>query len=186
VSGGSPAHATPDGGARIERLDADAYTAAIPELAGLIVDAVAGGAGVNFMDGVTLDEAAAWWEARRGDVADGSIIPFVARAADGRIVGSTILILSRNPNSPHRAEIGKVLVHHEARRGGVGRRLMTSAETTAKADGRWLLILDTATGSAADTFYRNLGWQVLGIMPNHAYLPDGRLSETTYFWKELR
>jgi GNAT superfamily N-acetyltransferase len=108
------------------------------------------------------------------------------RRRPGRIVGSTLLIRSRNANSPHRAEIGKVIVHRSARRRGLGRALMAAAEARARADGRWLLILDTEAGSAADALYRSLGWQVLGTMPNHAYRSDGVLAPTTYFWKDLR
>jgi GNAT superfamily N-acetyltransferase len=173
----------------IEELDPEAYRAAIPGLAALIVDAVAGGASVNFMAGVTVSEAAAWWMARISDVADGTTSVFVAREHSGgaaRIVGSTILIRSANRNSPHRAEVGKVLVHRSARRRGLGRALMAAAEARAAADGRWLLILDTEAGSGADEFYRSLGWQVLGTMPNHAYRSDGILAPTTYFWKDLR
>lgn len=170
----------------IVALDAAGYTAAIPALAALIVDAVASGAGVHFMDGVTLDEAAAWWAERLPQIADGTVTALVAREPDGTIVGSTLLFRSRNPNSPHRAEIGKVLVRTDARRRGLGRALMEAAETRALADGRWLLILDTVAGSPADEMYRALGWQVLGTMPNHAYRPDGVLSDTTYFWKDLR
>jgi GNAT superfamily N-acetyltransferase len=173
-------------------LDPGAYVASIPGLAALIVDAVAGGASVNFLAGVTHDEAAAWWSARIPDVADGTTTAFVALAAaddgaaDPTIVGSTLLVRSRSQNSPHRAEIGKVLVHRATRRRGVGRALMAAAEDHARAEGRWLLILDTQAGSAADTFYRGLGWQVLGTMPNHAYRSDGVLAPTTYFWKDLR
>jgi GNAT superfamily N-acetyltransferase len=177
----------------IEDLDPDDYAAAIPGLAALTVDAVEGGASVNFLAGVTREEAAAWWAARTDAVRDGTISVFVARSdrAGGgsqapAIVGSTILIRSRNANSPHRAEIGKVLVHRTARRRGLGRALMAAAEARAVADGRWLLILDAEAGSAADTFYRALGWQVLGTMPNHAYRSDGVLAPTTYFWKDLR
>jgi len=171
----------------IKALDPDAYEAAIPGLAALTVDAIAGGASVNFMAGVTEAEAAAWWAARIPDVADGTITAFGARDPETcTIVGSTILIRSRNTNAPHRAEIGKVLVHRSVRRRGFGRALMEAAESRARADGRWLLILDTEAGSAADTFYRTLGWQVLGTMPNHAYRSDGRLAPTTYFWKDLR
>jgi GNAT superfamily N-acetyltransferase len=185
-------------------LDPDAYVAAIPGLAALIVDAVAGGASVNFLASVTPEEAAAWWSARIPDIADGTTTAFVAldRAAAGAagaagaawaagaaapaIIGSTLLVRSRNQNSPHRAEIGKVLVHRSARRAGVGRALMTAAEDHARGDGRWLLILDTEAGSAADTFYRALGWRVLGTMPNHAYRSDGVLAPTSFFWKDLR
>lgn len=170
----------------IERLDAAAYEATIPDLAELVLDAVDGGAGVNFMAGVSTDEAAGWWRDRVAQVADGTITPFVARDPDGRIVGSTLLIRSRNPNSTHRAEIGKVLVLRRARRQGLGRTLMEAAETQARADGRWLLILDTVTDSAADALYRSMGWHELGTMPDHSRLPDGELSPTTYFWKDLR
>ena len=181
------------GGVVVVELDGAEFAATIPLLALLIVDAVDGGASVNFMAGVTVAEAAAWWTARIPDVADGTISVFVAqdaaageRTGDAAIVGSTILIRSRNANSPHRAEIGKVLVHRSARRRGLGRALMVAAEARAKADGRWLLILDTEAGSDADLFYRSLGWQELGTMPNHAYRSDGRLAPTTYFWKDLR
>jgi GNAT superfamily N-acetyltransferase len=171
----------------IEALEEGAYEAAIPELAALLVDAVEGGASVNFLAGVTLDEAATWWAERIPLVADGTITAFVARdGATGRIGGSTILIRSRNANSPHRAEVGKVIVHRAARRRGLGRALMAVVEAHALAEGRWLLILDTEAGSAADALYRALGWHALGTMPNHAYRSDGRLSDTTYFWKDLR
>ena len=166
-------------------LDADGYRAAIPALAALVVDAVAGGAGVNFLDGVTLDEAGAWWTKRVDDVADGTVSAFVARDA-GAIVGSVLLIRSVNANSPHRAEIGKVLVLRSHRRRGIARALMDAAEARARADGRWMLMLDTVTGSAADQLYRALGWTELGIMPNHALLPDGTPAATTFFWKDLR
>ena len=176
----------------IVALDIDGYVAAIPGLAALILDSVASGASVNFMAGVSLEEAAAWWAERIPQVADGTITTFVARTPAAReagrdvIIGSTILIRSRNQNSPHRAEIGKVLVHRSARRRGLGRALMEAAEARAREDGRWLLILDTEAGSDADAFYRSLGWQVLGTMPNHAYRSDGVLAPTTYFWKDLR
>jgi GNAT superfamily N-acetyltransferase len=171
--------------ALIRELDADAYRAAIPELARLVVDAVASGAGVNFLAGVTIDEAAAWWTARIDQVADGRITAFVAvdRSA---IVGSVLLIRSPNANSPHRAEIGKVLVLRSHRRRGIARELMTAAEDRARSDGRWMLMLDTVTGSAADALYRATGWNELGVMPNHGLLPDGTPAATTFFWKDLR
>jgi GNAT superfamily N-acetyltransferase len=176
----------------IEALDPDAYVAAIPGRAALVVDAVEGGASVNFLAGVTLAQAAAWWSDRIPEIVAGTTTAFVVIEPDGTalgsgpIVGTTLLIRSRNQNSPHRAEIGKVLVHHSARRRGLGRALMEAAEARAGADGRWLLVLDTEAGSAADAFYRSLGWQELGTMPNHAYRSDGVLAPTTYFWKDLR
>jgi GNAT superfamily N-acetyltransferase len=176
--------------ATIRELDADEYRAAIPGLAALIVDAVDSGAGVNFLAGVTQEEAAGWWSDRFDLVRRGVISAFVALDGDTidgeTIVGSTLLIRSTNPNSPHRAEIGKVLVLRSARRRGIATALMDAAEARARADGRWMLLLDTVTGSAADTFYRVTGWNELGIMPNHALTPDGTPTATTFFWKDLR
>ena len=171
----------------IEVLDAAGYKAAIPALTELLVDAVEGGASVNFLAGVTKEQAAAWWSERIPQVADGTVTAFVAtERGTGTLLGSTILIRSRNPNAPHRAEIGKVIVRRTARRRGLGRALMAAAEERARADGRWLLILDTEAGSAADELYRSLGWRVLVTMPNHAYKSTGVLAPTTYFWKDLR
>ncbi len=170
----------------VETLDAARYEASIPELAGLIVDAVASGAGVNFLAGVTTDEAAAWWRKRLPDVADGTTTAFVATDDDGRIVGSTLLVRSPNANSPNRASIGKVIVHSSARRRGIAHALMTAAEERARADGRWLLVLDTVSGSDADRLYRTLGWTEFGTVPDYGLLPDRTPAAATFFWKDVR
>jgi GNAT superfamily N-acetyltransferase len=170
----------------VEVLDPTAYETALDGLAELLVDAVEHGAGVNFMAGVTADETRAWWLARRDGVVAGSVVPVVAFDEGGRVVGSTVLLYAWNPNSPHRGEISKVIVHSAARRQGLGRQLMEAAEARSLADGRWLLTLDTVTGSEADAFYRSLGWHEVGVVPDFALMPDGTLTPTTYFWKDLR
>ncbi len=170
---------------RIEALSAADYEAAIPGLAALLVDAVDGGASVNFLAGVDETAAAGWWRGRVAAVADGTVSPFVAFDGE-RVVGSVLLIRSWNPNSPHRAEIAKVIVHRSARRRGIAAALMAAAETLARAEGRWLLVLDTETGSGAEAFYRSTGWHEAGTIPNYALLTDGTLSPATWFWKDLR
>ena len=104
---------------------------------------------------------------------DGTVVPIVAFDDDGRVVGSTVLLYAWNPNSPHRGEIGKVIVHSSARRRGLGRAADGGRGDRARADGRWLLILDTVTGSDADAFYRSLGWNEVGVVPDFALMPDG-------------
>ena len=42
------------------------------------------------------------------------------------------------------------------------------------------------TGSAADAFYRSLGWHETGVVPNYALNPDGQPWAATFFWKDLR
>ena len=103
----------------IAELDVAAYRGVIPDLAELIVDAVASGAGITFLRGVTPKRAAAWWRSLVPDVASGRTTPFVAVAEEGRIVGSTLLVRSAYENSPHRAEIGKVVVLQSHRRRGL-------------------------------------------------------------------
>lgn len=169
----------------MEALDAQRYRDALDGLAALLVDAVDGGAGVNFMAGVTVEQARAWWASRVEGVESGMVVPIVARDGE-RIVGSTVLLYAWNPNSPHRGEISKVLVHSSARRLGLGRRLMEAAEARAREDGRWLLVLDTVTGSDADAFYRSLGWTAIGDIPDFALQPDGSLTPTTVFYKDVR
>jgi GNAT superfamily N-acetyltransferase len=171
--------------ADIRELDVRDFRRAIPSLAGLILDAVASGASINFLADVTRDEAAAWWQALEPEIESGVVTAFVA-IVDGRIVGSTILVRSVKANSPHRAEIGKVIVHRDARRRGIAAALMRVAEDRARADGRWLLVLDTIADSPAESLYRSLGWNVTGVVPNYAMLPDGTPWGATFFWKDLR
>ena len=173
------------GSIRIAALSVADYEAAIPGLASLLVDAVDGGASVNFLAGVDEAAAAGWWRGRIGAVADGTISPFVAFDGE-RVVGSVLLIRSPNPNSPHRAEIAKVIIHRTVRRRGLGTALMSAAEATARAEGRWLLVLDTETGSSAEAFYRSTGWHESGTIPNYALLTDGTLAPATWYWKDLR
>jgi GNAT superfamily N-acetyltransferase len=168
-----------------EPLTADTFAAAIPELADVLADAVDSGASVNFLLPFAAAQAAAWWASRADEVARGDFRPVVARV-DGAIVGCAVLIPSRKQNSPHRAEVVKVLVHRRARRRGIASGLMVAIEELALAEGRWLLLLDTTTGSAADRMYRKLGWSPFGEVPNHALTAAGDLSDTTYFFKDLR
>jgi GNAT superfamily N-acetyltransferase len=170
---------------RIAELSASEYEAAIPGLAALLVDAVESGASVNFLAGLDEATAAGWWRDRVAGVGDGTISPFIAFDGD-RVVGSVLLIRSWNPNSPHRAEIAKVIVQRSARRRGIAAALMAAAEKMAASEGRWLLFLDTETGSGAEAFYRSLGWNEAGTIPNYALLTDGTLSPATWYWKDLR
>ena len=62
---------------------------------------------------------------------------------------------------------------------------MEAAETSARAAGKTLLVLDTTTGDSAERLYARLGWTRLGVIPNYALYPNGRLCDTTVFYKEL-
>ena len=168
----------------IRALASDEAEARIDELSAILIDAVAHGASVNFLAGLTKDEAAAFWRGQIPGIADGSRILLVAER-DDVIVGTVVLTLAHQPNAPHRAEIGKMLVHSRLRRQGLGRRLLAVAEETAQKLGRTLLLLDTQTDSVGDMLYRRCGWTELGIVPGHALTPDGEPAPTTFFYKQV-
>ena len=165
-------------------LDAAEAEARVPELSAILVNAVAHGASVNFLTGFSDAEGRAFWQGQLPAIAQGAKLLLVAD--DGpRLVGTVVVTLAHQPNAPHRGEIGKMLVLSSARRRGLGRCLLAAAEAAAQEAGRTLLLLDTETGSAGDRLYRKCGWTEVGRVPGHALTPDGRLAETTMFYKTL-
>lgn len=168
----------------IRALDAAEAGARLGELADLLVDAVAHGASVNFLAGFRHEEAVAFWRGQIPAIREGARV-LLAAEAEGRLVGTVVLTHAPQPNAPHRAEIGKMLVHSGLRRRGLGARLLAAAEDEARRAGRTLLLLDTETGSAGEHLYRRCGWTAFGAVPNHSYRTDGQLAPTTFFYKEL-
>ena len=77
-----------------------------------------------------------------------------------------------------------MLVHRRARRLGVGAALMRAAEDAARASGKSLLVLDTASGDA-ERLYARLGWRLAGIIPDYALLPHGGLCSTNLYYRKL-
>ena len=170
---------------QIVELEPRAFDDCVADLAELLFDAVDSGASVGFVRPFTRDDAAAWWRSIASDVARGVTL-VLAASVDGRVVGTAQLRLAQLPNSRHRAEVAKVLVHRDARRQGVGRALMSAVEDLARRHGRTLLFLDTISGSDAVRLYEGLGWTRAGEIPRYAGMPDGTLAPTTIFFKELR
>lgn len=168
----------------IRLLDEAETRARLGELAAVLTDCVAGGASVGFMAPLTPDEALAFWRDAAAAVGEGATLLFVAEEA-GRIAGTVQVGLRQMPNQPHRADVKKLLVMEAARGRGLARRLMAAAEAAAARHGKTLLVLDTASGSPAETLYARLGWRRAGIIPDYALYPDGRMCATTLFYKRL-
>jgi GNAT superfamily N-acetyltransferase len=171
--------------ATIEILIGERFGAAVPELAELLVDAVASGASVGFLSPFTDVDADRWWRTLSDDVAAGRILVLLMRA-DGRTVGTAQLRLAQLPNARHRAEVAKVLVHTSARRQGYGRMLMEAVESAARNAGRHLLVLDTLSGTDAEKLYTRMGWTRVAEIPGYAAIPNGRFAATTVFYKDLK
>ena len=168
----------------IRRIDATQMGEQIASLSHVLMNCVEGGASVNFMTPFTRTRADAFWLGVKDRVAAGTIDLFIAEL-DGELAGTVQLVMAQPENQPHRADIAKMLVHRRARRRGVGRALMTAAEQLARAKGKTLLVLDTATQGDAERLYKALEWKAIGIVPGYALFPDGRLCDATFFYKQL-
>ncbi len=156
----------------------------VDELAELLVDTVGGGASVGFLAPLDRAAAGAWWKERAGGVAEGRLAVWVAFDG-GQVVGTVSLAFPDKPNSRHRAELVKLMVRRGVRGQGLGRRLLTVAETAAVAAGITLLHLDTETDSPAEGLYRSAGWTRAGVIPDYAADPTGVLRPTTLYYKHV-
>ncbi|WP_312242711.1 GNAT family N-acetyltransferase [Pantoea sp.] len=167
-----------------EELNAAQAQQALPELCGLLQACVAFGASVGFTDAADGAAIKDFWQNRIQSLAGQEARLLVARAA-GRVVGTVMVNGSAMPNGRHRAEISKLLVHPQARRQGIARRLMQQAEALAQAAGLSLLVLDTRSGDVAGDLYLSLGWRIAGSIPAYAQSTEGKLDATTLMYKIL-
>ncbi|QJW83729.1 GNAT family N-acetyltransferase [Ramlibacter terrae] len=153
------------------------------ELAEVLRDCVAGGASVSFMHPLPRQRALAFWREVADDAAAGKRVLLVAEDGEG-ICGTVQVLLDMPENQPHRGDVLKMLVHRRARRRGVGAALMAAAEGAARAAGKTLLVLDTASGDA-ERLYERMGWQSAGVVPDYALLPHGGFCDTRFYYRRL-
>ncbi|MFF7757579.1 GNAT family N-acetyltransferase [Streptomyces griseorubiginosus] len=166
------------------RLDEAQLAERVEELAGLLVDTVDGGASIGFLAPLDRAAAVAWWTERAAAVTAGQLAVWAA-FDDHRVVGTVSLAFPDKPNSRHRAELVKLMVHRSARGRGLGRTLLGVAEEAAAAAGITLLHLDTETDSPAERLYDSAGWVRAGVIPDYAADPGGELRPTTLYYKRL-
>ena len=154
------------------------------DLHALLRDAVEGGASVGFMVPLAENVVADFWAGVLAEVAAGTRVLLVARAA-GRIVGSVQLELAQRPNSRHRCELQKLLVLRAHRGRRLGTALMVAAEDHARRHARSLIVLDTSASGNALGLYDRGGYTRAGIIPRYARDPDGPLIDTVVYYKHL-
>ncbi len=171
--------------AEIRTLSAEEVRAHTEELAEVLLDAVAGGASVNFMADFTRDQALAYWRGMVDEVEAGKRVVFVAGV--GELNGTAQLILGMPPNQVHRGELAKMLVHRRARRRGLARALFEAVEQEARRRGLTLITFDTMSGSPAERLYLSCGCVKVGEIPGYALWPEGgEPGPTSVFFKILR
>jgi GNAT superfamily N-acetyltransferase len=167
----------------ISSLSREDILANLPALADILHNCVAGGASVSFMLPFSLDNASAFWRGIAESVGREERTVLGCTDEHGELLGTVQLITDQPENQPHRADVAKLLVHDKARRRGVALTLMAALESVAREQGKSVLVLDTATGSGAELFYQQAGWQRVGEIPRYALMPDGAMTATTLFYK---
>jgi GNAT superfamily N-acetyltransferase len=151
-------------------------------LVDVLIDSVAGGASVGWTAPPSRVEAETWW---REQLAASNLEVWIARDDAGRILGTVSLQLATKKNGRHRAEVAKLMVHRDGRGQGISTKLMGVLEAFALEQGRTLLLLDTETGSLAESLYKRWGWQVYGKVEGYTIADDGSMSGSTFMLKRL-
>ena len=119
----------------VQTLTAAGAASAERRLAEILAACVEGGASVSFLPPLPLDAARAYMrDAAQGAAAGRCIL--LAAWTGGVLSGTVRVQLDTPQNQRHRAEICKMLVHPDARRGGLGRDLLLAAEAAAAGAGR--------------------------------------------------
>jgi len=166
----------------IAALSATSETVAA--LGQILVETVAHGGSVSFMHPLAPEAAAGFWRKSLAAAAEGGRVVF--GAYDGTdLVGTVTLLLDCPPNQPHRGEIAKMMTRVSHRGRGVATALLHAAERRARAEGRTLLVLDTASDGGAAGLYERLGYRFAGEIPDFALKPHGGLTGTRLYWKRL-
>jgi acetyltransferase len=171
--------------AQLRRVTGESFAHYRHGLVALLLDAVHRGASVGFMADLSADEAYTWWEGVKTDVEHGKVLLWVV-VQEEQVLATVQLALCQKANGLNRAEVQKLLVLHHARRRGLASQLMSAVEQAAQQHNRGLLFLDTLSGSPAEDFYRALGYQLSGKLPDYACNPDGEYHATAIYYKLLR
>ena len=99
---------------------------------------------------------------------------------DGKYAGHLTLQPEEWAASSHVAKLG-IIVIREYRALGVGRALMTAAESAAKPLGYTKIVLSTFhDNERARSLYDSCGYVVVGRRKNHFRMPKGYIDEVLY------
>ena len=167
---------------KILALDAPTAAAMQPQLAGLLLDALAHGAAMDLPSTLTAREAADYWQGMQAALAGGSRV-LLAAVHEGGLLGAVQLEFYQRPNGCDGAELQKMMVHSGARRRGIGSVLLRAAEAETRELGRSLLFLDTEAGSGAEELYHGLGYTRVDALADT--LAEDCARPTAMYYKSL-
>lgn len=165
----------------IDRSEGDALCGG---LVAITCDAVAAGASLGWQSPLDPALAAEYWRGRFAAL-DGENVHLIAAYVDRSLAGAVQLERGHFPQSRHRGEIAKLMVHTAYRRRGVARRLMEALESLAARDGITTLVLDTRPREPVVFLYRSMGYAATGHIPDTIRGPNGDMQGTVFYYKRL-
>ncbi len=169
----------------IRRVTASELESSLPHFIELLTDSVESGASVGYILPLDRNHVEDFWRNVIHEMAAGTRVVLAALDGD-EVAGAVHLAFAMRPNSMHRAEVQKLLVHTRHRGKGIAKRLMSAAEAEALTHGRTLLILDTKLGDAAEGLYEKLGYVRVGEIPKYVRSTRGDgWDATVVFYKHL-
>jgi ribosomal protein S18 acetylase RimI-like enzyme len=172
--------------AKIRQLSSAELPGHLATLTDILVKTVEAGASVGFVLPFPPEAAASFWQDKIFTAVQRSDVLLFGAFLEGQLQGTVQLSVALPPNQPHRADVGKLLVHPDARRAGLGRALMQQLEAEARRLGKTLLLLDTRSGDPSQRLYESLGYQVAGSVPGFCRHPSAaRFEPTTFLYKAL-
>jgi len=170
----------------IEQIQADNFGKVLTGLSVILEQCVQQQASIGFVLPFSVEQATDYWSKTVfAKLKQGNLALFVAKF-DDIVVGTVQLDMDMPANQQHRADVAKLLVHPLYQRKGIARALMHTLEQEALLQARTLLVLDTKTGDSAESLYRSLSYQLVGVIPNFAKNPahDG-FASTSILYKTL-
>lgn len=147
-------------------------------------DVVDAGASLGWASPMSDGVARRYWETRASAL-DGHGAFLFGAFDDGVLAGSVQLERGHFPQSRHRGEVAKLMVHTAYRRRGVARRLMEALEEFATRAGIETLVLDTRPGEPVEHLYEAMRYTRTGRIPAAIRGPHGEMQDTVFYYKSI-
>jgi len=154
------------------------------QLCDLLQDAVDNGSSVGFIAPLSTADARDYWTAALEEVAGGSRVVLIAFERHD-LIGCVQLHLTARLNARHRADVQKLLVHSQWQNKGLGKQLLAAIEKVAQQKGRSLLLADARSGGPGERLFTSAGYMKVGSIPRFQRGPTGDFDSTAIFYRDL-
>ncbi|ACY18649.1 GNAT family N-acetyltransferase [Haliangium ochraceum] len=101
-----------------------------------------------------------------------------------RFVGQCVLIPSASPNNRHVGWVVRSMIDPSMRLNGLVRRALPPLVERCDALGIEVLCIDVRVGTPAETIWRHVGFQPIGILPDYSRV-NGKSSDGLYMYQRV-